>query len=132
MSTYAKIQNGIVTEIIVADALFINSGVVGNPSHWIETSHDGGFRNVYAGIGYTYDAEKDIFIGPKPFPSWVLKESSVQTLDTGSMEIVTTGVILDWAAPVDKPKDNFTYNWNEELMAWEEYAMFVPFSGSLP
>ena len=132
MGNYAKVENGTVVDIIVADALFINSGVVGNPSSWIETSPSSEFRNVYAGISHSYDSEKDMFIRPKPFPSWILKDFSVETLNTASMEIVTTGTILEWAAPVDKPKDNFMYDWNENLLCWEESQMFAPISGSIP
>jgi hypothetical protein len=119
MAHFAKVENGTVTQVIVADQEFINSGAVGDPSAWIQTSYntrggvhygqdgepDGGvaLRKNYAGIGYTYDAVLDAFIPPQPFPSWVLDEQA--------------GV---WQAPVAMPEDNKRYQWDEEAGAWTE------------
>jgi hypothetical protein len=61
------------------------------------------FRKNYAGIGYTYDEERDAFIPPKPFNSWILNEETCL-----------------WNAPVAYPQDNKLYNWNEEILNWEE------------
>lgn len=76
MSHYAKIENGIVTQVIVAENDFISTGALGDPASWIQTSYNtignahtnGGtpLRGNYAGIGYTYDATNDVFIAPKP------------------------------------------------------------------
>ena len=86
MSHFAKVENGIVTHVIVAEQDFINSGLVGDPSIWIQTSYNtyagehrlGGtpLRKNYAGLGYTYDSERDAFIPPNPFPSWILDENT--------------------------------------------------------
>ena len=75
MSHFAKVVNGKVTQVIVAEQDFINSGAVGDPSLWVQTSYNthGGLhpegrplRKNYAGIGFTYDAQRDAFIPPKP------------------------------------------------------------------
>jgi hypothetical protein len=66
------------------------------------TSYNGNIRKNYAGIGYLYDAERDAFITPKPFDSWVLVEETCQ-----------------WQPPVPYPTDGFTYLWNESQKDWE-------------
>lgn len=119
MAHYAKVENGIVTEVIVADADFINSGYVGSPALWIQTSYNtqgnvhllGGtpLRKNYAGIGYSYNEELDAFIPPKPFNSWLLNE------DTGL-----------WYPPVAKPDDGKYYIWNETILDWEEIENPLP------
>jgi len=60
------------------------------------------FRKNYAGIGYNYDSQRDAFILPKPFNSWILNESTCL-----------------WESPVAKPDDNNIYTWNEEILNWE-------------
>jgi hypothetical protein len=60
------------------------------------------FRKNYAGIGYTYDSQRDAFISPKPFNSWILNEQT-----------------CNWDAPVARPDDNNMYKWNEEILNWE-------------
>jgi hypothetical protein len=110
MSHFAKVENGIVTQVIVAEQSFINKGLIGNPSQWIQTSYNtyGGrhpegrpLRKNYAGIGYTYDAQRDAFIPPKPFESWILNEETCL-----------------WSAPVVMPDDGNLYEWNEETQNW--------------
>ena len=87
MSNFAKVENGIVTQVISAEQDFINSGCVGDPSLWVQTSYNtiggehrlGGtpLRKNYAGIGYSYDAQRDAFIPPKPENGeWVLDDTS--------------------------------------------------------
>ena len=75
MSHFARIENGVVTQVIVAEPDFIATGALGDPAAWVQTSyntignqHPEGrpLRGNYAGIGYTYDAENDVFIAPKP------------------------------------------------------------------
>jgi hypothetical protein len=79
MSHFAKIDgNNIVTDVIVAEQDFINSGLVGDSFLWVQTSYSGSFRKNFAGIGGTYDRTKDAFIGIKPAESWVLNESTCQ------------------------------------------------------
>jgi hypothetical protein len=108
MSHFAKVENGIVTEILVAEQDFINT----LEGTWIQTSYNtfGGqhpkgtpLRKNFAGLGYSYDTELDAFIPPKPFTSWVLNQESCL-----------------WQAPVAKPTDEKQYYWNEETTSWKE------------
>ena len=69
---------------------------------WKQTSYNGNFRKNHAGIGFTYDEDKDAFITPKPYASWVLNETTCQ-----------------WEAPVALPDTENRYNWNEETQQWD-------------
>jgi hypothetical protein len=69
---------------------------------WKQTSYNGNIRKNFAGIGYTYNQEKDAFIPPKPFNSWTLNETTCL-----------------WEAPVAYPDDNNIYTWNETNKTWE-------------
>ena len=103
MSHFAKIDsNNIVTEVIVAEQDFINSGVVGDSFLWIQTSYNNNFRKNFAGIGYTYDKTRDAFIPPQPYESWTLNEDTCL-----------------WECPVAYPDDGNMYNWNEETQTWD-------------
>lgn len=102
---FAKVKDGIVVECIVADQEFIDSYVDNTPGTWLETKQDGSIRKNYAGIGYTYDAENDAFIAPKPFNSWVLNNTTFQ-----------------WEAPVAIPDDGKHYVWNETDQQWDEVS----------
>jgi hypothetical protein len=75
MSHFAKVENNLVTQVIVAEPDFIATGALGDPAAWVQTSyntignqHPNGtpLRGNYAGIGYTYDKENDVFVAPKP------------------------------------------------------------------
>ena len=111
MSHFAKVENGVVTQVIVAEQDFINSGAVGDPTQWYQTSYNtrggvhelGGtpYRKNYAGVGYSYDADKDAFIPPQPYPSWTLNETSCL-----------------WEPPVARPDDDNRYEWNEADQSW--------------
>ena len=121
MSHFAEINSdNIVTNIIVAEQDFIDSGAVGNADTWIQTSYntrggvhyapnsqtpDGGvaLRKNYAGIGSTYDASKDAFYEPQPYPSWTLDNDTCQ-----------------WNPPIARPDDGKFYNWDEENTEWKE------------
>ena len=103
MAHFAKLNNNIVTEVIVAEKDFINSGQVGDEFLWVQTSYNANFRKNYAGLGYTYDKIRDAFIPPKPFPSWVLDEET-----------------CNWNSPVPMPMDGKMYTWNEETTNWVE------------
>lgn len=107
MSHYAKIENNQVTNIIVAEQEFINSGAVGNPIDWVEVIDNNGLNIHYAGIGFTYDAALNVFIPPKPFNSWVLNG-------------------INWKAPVPRPLGDKNYVWNEETLAWVEIISVLP------
>ena len=103
MSHFAKLDNNnIVTEVIVAEQDFINSGSVGDSFRWVQTSYNNNFRKNYAGVGCTYDRIRDAFIPPKTYPSWILNEDTCL-----------------WDAPVDMPDDDNKYTWNEETTNWD-------------
>ena len=104
MSHFAKIDNNnLVTEVIVAEKNFINSGLVGDEFLWIQTSYSGSFRKNFAGVGVTYDKTRDAFIPPKPYASWTLDEDTCQ-----------------WNPPVAYPDDGKVYEWNEATTNWVE------------
>lgn len=112
MAHFAKVENGVVTQVIVIDQETLNTGLWGDPASWVQTSYNthGGkhpegrpLRKNYAGIGYTYDAQRDAFYAPKPFPSWVLDEETCL-----------------WNAPVAMPNDGKPYSWNEDKKSWDE------------
>ena len=120
MSHFAEIdETNTVLRVIVAEQDFINTGAVGDPSKWIQTSYntrggvhygqdgqpDGGeqMRKNYAGIGYTYDAGRDAFIPPKPFPSWTLDDETCY-----------------WNPPTPMPSDiTKIWTWNETTQSWD-------------
>ena len=104
MAHFAKIDsNNIVTQVIVAEQDFINSGVVGDSFLWVQTSYNGNFRKNYAGVGGTYDKTRDAFIAAKPYASWTLVEDTCQ-----------------WKAPTAYPDDGKMYEWNEDTTNWTE------------
>ena len=121
MAHFAKVNNGIVEQVIVAEPEFFDTFVDSSPGQWIQTSYNtrGGvhydpatgepsadqskaLRKNYAGIGYSYDAQRDAFIPPKPYASWLLNEDTCL-----------------WDAPVAMPTDGGRYAWNESTQAWD-------------
>ncbi len=113
MAHYAKVDQGRVLKVIVADEDYINSFVDTEPGNWIQTSYNtrggvhtlGGtpLRKNFAGVNYTYDAQRDAFIPPKEFNSWVLNETTCL-----------------WEAPVAHPNENGEgYKWNESTTSWD-------------
>ena len=118
MAHFAKLnENNIVTEVVVVNndillevdgtesenkgKTFLNS--VFGTSNWVKTSYNGNFRKQFAGVGYTFDSDNNVFISPKPFESWTLDEN------------------FDWQPPVNIPSDfnGINYLWNEENQNWE-------------
>ena len=98
MAYFAKIDdNNTVTQVIVADQEYITS----QEGTWLETANDG-YRKNYAGVGYTYDKNRDAFIAPKPYNSWTLNEDTCL-----------------WEPPVVYPLDNKWYTWDEETTNWK-------------
>jgi hypothetical protein len=105
MAHFAEIDaNNVVLRVLVvsndleyrgADFLANDLGLGGN---WIQTSYNGKIRKQYAGIGFIYDAEADVFIAPQPFPSWSLDAN------------------FDWQPPVPKPEGS--WSWDEATRAW--------------
>lgn len=128
MSHFAKVEDGIVTEILVADQDFIDNNCTGT---WIQTSYntrgnvhyapnsntpDGGvaLRGNYAGIGHTYDSTNDVFYAPKPSKSWILNKST-----------------WSWEAPVSYPNDNDNmYIWDEDVYQADNTKGWVVFNGT--
>lgn len=113
MGHFAKVCDGIVTKVIVAEPEFMNTFVDDTPGEWIQTSYNthGGIhalggtplRKNYAGIGYTYDAQRDAFIPPQSFASWILNEQTCL-----------------WEAPTPMPDDGKMYSWDEATTSWIE------------
>lgn len=116
MAHFAKIEDGVVVQVVVvsnddAPDPFPQSeelGVqflqkLGLEGEWKQTSYNGNFRVRYASVGYFYDPDRDAYIPPKPYDSWVLNEEK-----------------LDWEAPVPYPaRFSAQYTWNEETLQWD-------------
>jgi|TARA_Y100000015_G_C2373190_1_gene81133 hypothetical protein len=113
MAHYAKVNDGIVEQVIVAEADFFKTFVDDSPGEWIQTSYNtrGGkhildgtpLRYNFAGVGYHYDSKADAFYEPKPFKAWVL--------DTES---------YTWKPPTDMPDDGKAYRWDDDSDSWKE------------
>jgi len=113
MSHFAKVLDGKVTQVIVAEPEFFQNFVDTSPGTWIQTSYNtygnahklGGtpLRGNYAGIGYTYDSTNDVFVPPQPYPSWTVNQSTWL-----------------WEAPVAMPTDGKNYTWDEATTSWKE------------
>jgi len=101
MAIYAKVNNNLVEQVIVAEPEFFNTFVDDSAGEWIETKTDGSIRKHYAGIGYTYNRTLDAFIPKKPYSSWVLDEETCL-----------------WEAPVPYPTDGEQYDWDNETLNW--------------
>lgn len=128
MSHFAHInENNIVDNVIVAEQQFIDTGAVGNPSEWIQTSYNTrngvyyipdtntphedqtkALRKNYAGIGFSYDSIRDAFIPPKPFDSWLLDEFK-----------------CTWYSPIPYPTDGLAYVWDESIANWKLYELEI-------
>jgi len=113
MSDYARVYNNIVTEVIAASDEFIST--LNNRDEWIKFTPN---RNLHPGIGYTYDRDRDIFLSPKPYPSWVEKKIEITGLDeNNNISIIRT--YIGWAAPIPKPNNkNIFYKWDEDIKNW--------------
>lgn len=119
MSHFAKVVDGKVSQVIVADADFFKTFTDTSPGEWIQTSYntrgnihygengkpDGGvaLRGNYAGVGFTYDKEHDVFYAPQPYPSWVMNQQS-----------------WTWESPIPYPTDGKMYSWDEATKSWAE------------
>ena len=116
MAHFAKIGlNNIVTDVlVVANRETMDSNGIEHESigveflktltgheTWVQTSYNGNIRKNYAGVGYTYDSQRDAFIAPQPYPSWTLVEETCQ-----------------WTAPVLYPTDGKMYQWDEATINW--------------
>jgi len=114
MAHFAKVENGIVTQVIVianadtASADGTEKEYIGAAfcerlfgGDWKQTSYNGTFRKNYAGVGFTYDQNRNAFIAPQPYPSWTLVEATCQ-----------------WVPPVAMPTDGKMYSWDEITQSW--------------
>jgi hypothetical protein len=117
MSHFAKVLDGKVTQVIVAEPEFFQTFVDSSPGEWIQTSynthgnqHPEGrpLRGNYAGIGFTYDRTNDVFYAPQPYASWILDQTT-----------------WTWKAPIAMPTDDKQYKWDEATTNWVE----VPVEG---
>jgi len=125
MGHFAKVTDGKVTQVIVAEPEFFDTFVDSSPGQWLQTSYNtrGGvhyqadsntpsadqskaLRKNYAGVGYSYDAARDAFIPPQPFASWTLDEDTCL-----------------WNPPVAMPTDGKPYVWNEATQSWDEVVV---------
>ena len=118
MSHFAKVVDGIVAQVIVAEQEFFDTFVDTSPGSWIQTSYntrgnvhygpdnqpDGGvaLRGNYAGIGYIYDQKNDVFYPPKPFNSWIINTDT-----------------WIWESPIPYPNDDKLYDWDEDNLTWK-------------
>lgn len=124
MAHFAKIGlNNIVTDVlVVANRETMDSNGVEHESigveflktltgheTWVQTSYNGNIRKNYAGVGYTYDSQRDAFIPPQPYPSWTLVEET-----------------CNWTAPVPYPTDDKMYKWDETTVSWIELIKETP------
>ena len=108
MSHFAEIdENNIVLRVLVGDNDFPNEGydwVLENlGGTWIQTSYNGNIRKNFASAGFSYDLERDAFIAPKPYESWLLDEDT-----------------CNWTAPTPYPTDDKLYTWDEDSQNWSE------------
>jgi len=118
MAHFAQLDNNnIVTQVIViydnellvdgieseAKGIAFCQSLLGGT--WVQTSYNNNIRKQYAGIGYTYNANADVFITPQPFASWSLDEN------------------FDWQAPVAMPEDDKRYQWDEATTSWVEVTL---------
>lgn len=110
MGHFAKVLDGKVTQVIVAEPEFFESFVDSSPGAWIQTSYNtygnahklGGtpLRGNYAGVGFTYDAQNDVFYAPQPYSSWILNKNTWL-----------------WESPTPMPVDG-QYKWDESTLSW--------------
>lgn len=113
MAHFAKVLDGKVIQVIVAEPEFFQTFVDSSPGQWVQTSYNtygnqhklGGvpLRGNFAGIGYTYDRENDVFYAPQPYQSWTLDQSTWL-----------------WNSPTPMPNDGKSYKWDEATTSWIE------------
>ena len=121
MANFAKIEGGVVTQVVVVhnNELLVNGveseqagvaflkNIFGQDTGWVQTSYNGNIRKNFAGIGFNYDLSKDAFIPPQPYPSWTLNETTCQ-----------------WDAPTPTPTSGGNpYLWDEATLSWVKVDM---------
>lgn len=106
MAYFARIEKNIVTSVLAVPDSEEHRGQefladdLGLGGTWIQTSYNNRIRKQYAGLGYSYDPNADVFIAPQPFPSWSLDSN------------------YDWQAPKPYPNDGTKYRWDESKGNW--------------
>jgi hypothetical protein len=124
MGNFAKVVNGVVTQVIVAEPEFFTTYIDSSPGEWIQTSYNTrngiyytpntdipdpdqskALRRNFAGIDYIYDKEADVFYAFQPFPSWILNKEN-----------------FTWESPIPYPTDGLSYSWNEADRVWEQMS----------
>ena len=125
MGHFARVVNGKVDQVIVAEPEFFDTFVDSSPGTWLQVSYNTrgkvhydpatgqpsadqskALRGNYPGIGYSYDAQADIFVPPQPYASWVLSPHTAL-----------------WEAPIAMPADGKSYEWDEATTSWKELAV---------
>ena len=125
MAHYAKVNNGIVETVIVAEAEFFDTFVDSSPGQWIQTSYNthenqhtlGGtpFRGNYAAVGYIWDSSKNIFYPPKPYNSWVFDDTqAVWQSPIGAAPSITA----EQQEQNNAGTHFWAYDWDEENQTW--------------
>lgn len=123
MAHFARLdENNVVVEVVVVNNAVVNDlpfpeseplgvefccSLFGSGTVWVQTSYNNNFRARYAAVSGVYDPVKDVFIHPKPYPSWILNDETTV-----------------WEAPVPRPDDGNGYTWNESTLSWD----IVPFT----
>jgi hypothetical protein len=115
MSHFAKVLDGKVIQVIVAEPEFFDTFVDTSAGTWLQTSYNTHgnkhpenkpLRGNYAGVGFVYDHQNDVFYEPQPFPSWILNK------DTWL-----------WESPSPHPEDGKAYRWDEPSLSWKELVI---------
>ena len=116
MAHFARIENNVVSAVIVVDNGLLLDGngieqeslgvsfcqsLFGDTTEWLQTSYNNNLRKNFASVGFTYDSNRDAFIAPQPFPSWILNETSCK-----------------WEPPIPYPDDDNYYTWDEATTSW--------------
>ena len=121
MAHFAQLNENIVTQVIVvANEELLDNGIESEAKgvafcqslfggQWKQTSYNGNIRKNYAGVGYTYDSQRDAFIPPQPYPSWILVEETCQ-----------------WVPPVAMPTEGKFYHWDENTIGWVQINEETP------
>jgi hypothetical protein len=115
MSHFAKVLDGKVIQVIVAEPEFFDTFVDSSAGTWLQTSYNTHgnkhpenkpLRGNYAGVGFTYDHQNDVFYEPQPFLSWVLNKNTWL-----------------WESPIPQPEDGKAYRWDEASLSWKELVI---------
>ena len=116
MAHFARIENNVVSAVIVVDNGILLDGngieqeplgvsfcqsLFGDTTEWLQTSYNNNLRKNFASVGFTYDPNRDAFIAPQPYPSWILNETSCK-----------------WEPPIPYPDDDNYYTWDEATTSW--------------